>query len=1158
MYFTNAQESVRVCKNIPCNKIIVLDSNTVYKESIVLAGVLKFFFDQNKNTILVTSNTDSVSVCYLRFPFSLHKTFKTFDAQEYQKSQYFSTKNTTKYAIKAQKFNSEKEELFSFNNFEKSGNFTRGIAVGNNQNSFINSSLNLQLAGNVTENLKLTGAISDQNMPIQPNGYTQNVQSFDRIYLQLEQEKIFKITAGDYVMKNPNGTNYLKYLKNVQGLQTVYNYRIAQKDTASTTLGVSFAKGKFASIQIVGSAIADANAEQTLQEGVLGPYRLTGPNKERFVQVIANSEKVFLDGNELKRGFNNDYTIDYNSGEIRFTPNIIITKYSRIRIDFEYSDRIYARTNYQVSHAHELGKLKWNIDYYKEKDNPRSPLAITLSDENKVQLSLVGDTLEKAFVTGADSVGYSAGAILYRYVKDTLVNGSTYNGIYQYSTNPILANYVLNFSYVGQGNGDYVPALTINNGRVYEWVAPVAGVKQGSYIPLRIVTTPKSKSMITSSLKFALRNNERVYSEIALSTNDLNLYSNIGDADNQGKAIKMGYENTGTKISKKRKIYYLGGIDLELIDSNFVAMDRFRPADFDRDWNASPVSITNNLFTNNIVKAKDQILSSHIGLKDSLTKIKYTNVLRNRPNDVYGHQHKLEFSKIYNRFFIKGNYFTMLNTLKTTKATWNKLILDAGFKFKSYTQGYLYQKEDNRVLFIANDSVVKSAQNFQLYRFYTQTEDTLSKIKLNFYTEHRDDYMPLQGKLLHNSTSRTQNVGIGNNNSKINLIKLVLTYRITENNLVPNSATEHTFNSRFDWNGNWFNKSIKSDLVYTTSTGRELRKEFIYIPVPTGQGTYTWRDDNADGIQQLNEFYDAINFDEKTFIKTYVPTNQYIPVYNNNYNYRLTITPPVSWKNKNSIKKQLSKWSNNTYYTLDKSNLDNSVLARLNPIVGNISDTSLLRVNANFRNTLFWNRQKLKYGAEYTFNSQDVKQFLTNGFDARKTVIHQTNVRKMFGKKITIRINIDLVQKRNTSDFLSNKNYFIKGYLLKPECSFQPNNSFRISIHGAFYTKQNVVGVVGEHSQNKEMGAEIRWAKSSKRTLQVGFKTNNVEYKFATNTPLAYEMLDALKPGQNYYANLNYTQKIMNGLQLTLNYEARKFNGSPLIHLGKIQATALF
>src|SRR6478752_7493961 len=114
-----------------------------------------------------------------------------------------------------------------------------------------------------------------------------------------------------------------------------------------------------------------------------------------------------------------------------------------------------------------------------------------------------------------------------------------------------------------------------------------------------------------------------------------------------------------------------------------------------------------------------------------------------------------------------------------------------------------------------------------------------------------------------NSFSKTQNLILGTKIKKNHDFSLNTTLRNTENQLNSNTTlpkNEKTLISRLDWTGLMWQKSIKSELTFTTATGRELKREYIYIPVPTGQGNFTWRDDNQDGIQQLNEFYEAVNF----------------------------------------------------------------------------------------------------------------------------------------------------------------------------------------------------------------------------------------------------------------------------------------------------------
>jgi hypothetical protein len=203
---------------------------------------------------------------------------------------------------------------------------------------------------------------------------------------------------------------------------------------------------------------------------------------------------------------------------------------------------------------------------------------------------------------------------------------------------------------------------------------------------------------------------------------------------------------------------------------------------------------------------------------------------------------------------------------------------------------------DKNKLADTSGKVTRSAMYFDEVKFYVKNNDSMKTRYSTDYSIRKDKHVS-NSALTDFTTAKTVNVGFNTRFKQNNEINSTLTYRYLE--------YKETILGRTDWNSNLFKNHVRSELTVTTGTGRELKRQFIFLPAQGGTGNYIWLDQNNDGVQDLNEFVETNSAytytNTTTYIKSFVPTDSYFKAYTNTFNYRLDLTAPRSWKDKSKL-----------------------------------------------------------------------------------------------------------------------------------------------------------------------------------------------------------------------------------------------------------------
>ncbi len=1104
-------------------KIVVVPTDSVIqlKHRWILASSFRAFW-QNKQSLshqafrlrapqglLVLKknrvHTDTLFVSYRFLPIALPTQFYLYRPESRGKD------TLTGHSGQRNKSETPRRQEVASPLLQKSGSLTRSVTVGSNQGLRMDSGLHLQLSGQISPGVQVVAALTDQNTPIQPEGNTQTLNELDRVFIQVKSSHV-KATMGDFYL-NYTGSRYENYRRKLQGAQIQGAF-----DRYSFSASGAVSRGKFTTNRFHG------------REGDQGPYQLHGDQGQTDIIVLAGTEKVWVDGQPMTRGDENDYVIEYGSGQITFTRHRLITADSRIEVDFEYSDVKFQRNLWSARSKWKSasGRMAFSALFVREADDKDRPLDESYSQSDLARLRQIGDNRDSAFVTGAQFVGAgkgsfvqidSAGQKIYRYLGRNL------------------GDYQVRFSYAGQGAGDY---RYLGAGR-YQFV----GKGLGSYLPVRLLTLPQSQNFSAFELHLTPLKNLTLSGELALSQFDPNTFSPIGDSGHWGRAFQTLF--TWQPGLVKWSGILLGSLHvkgtLREENSRFRPVSRVEPVEYNRKWNLQTGRSGGEKVGEiqvNFHRKKQLSLAVEGGKNRQGTDF--------RSERWAGH---FRLTPVRGpKIFFQREWIASQRAAVGEKSGWLRQKGSVQFPLKWLEPEVAYEGE-RKLDHLFGDSL---RNGFRYDDWKTALHlVSFSRLKATVGTNWRNEDRWNNTGLAPDSRAVTRFFKSSLQNWHNLVVRLEWTAR-KRDYLSTNGQNRRTQLSDVAFLYTPFRRGLVADWRYQVSTTRLSKQERIYIKVDPGRGTYRF-DEN------LNEYVPDPFGD---YVLRNFSTGEFIPITDVQANFKMRLHPKRFWgrprKREGKWKTLLRNLAWDSYLRVDKKSSD-----------PNQSPTQLFERKTLFpvkttvfgryqiREDFFFLQNKSRQTLRFRWlENQEVNNRYTEG--GQTTFRQEQSLRwtGQLGRRVGAEANLLRRRVRRHYQFVGRQSRNVQGYVGRGKLSYYWRRKVEFQWSGE-------VGRDADVWQNPETVA-LYWNLGAGATLTLrgrGRIRTNLNWAEVRVTPsdriLPYEMAGGRAPGRNLNWQLAADYRLSSRLMLLLSYTGRKDRIYPkVVHIGRMEMKAYF
>ena len=1039
------------------------------------------------------------------------------------------------------------QDLFADTRLQRSGSLRRGIVAGTNQDLSLESGLHFEISGQITDDIEVVASLTDRSTPIQPDGTTQTLREFDQVYIRLMHE-MGMLQMGDIDMRLDQ-SNFAVIDRRLQGvgLQADLNRFGSYQGSAAVV------RGQYREMQFTG------------EDGVQGPYRLSGAENEQFIIVLAGSERVYINGERMTRGEENDYVIDYGLGEITFTSNRIITDHSRITVDFQYLRDAYTRSVVaaEAQHDHLLNnRLSFGVSAIREADNVNLSTQLFLTEQEREVLRQAGDDPDKAVVSGADSVGFRRDADFLLYSRvDTVFQGQQYR-VFQHIPGDSSGVYRVQFSRVPDGEGDYRRVGRAANGILYEW----AGPGMGNYMPQRRLSRPVEQSMVALRSRLRATQNLNIYGEWAASHFDRNRLSSIDNENNNDMSFLAGVQLD--PVSTRLGVFSLD-VRGRYEGKDFAYFDRVREVEFDRRWNLVHPDVSREERLEGSARwapADNTHLDIGAGTirRSGFQGVRGDLHFLSREEGLPALDYRLERIESEDRNFGEdGNWWRQRGRIDYD------ISLPVG-----YLQPEVEFEQEERLQKVAGsgspgspDSLLAGSLRFLEVGpgLYYHLSD---RFRIGSTIRYRKDEGVIGGGLTdesrgitqryvvdfrHGSLFQTRNT-VGVRQRRFEEIFRVEEQRMDSRGVLVRSVTDYR-----PWN-----RFIDTQVLYDANTERRALLQEAFIEVGPEFGQYVWIDLNDDGVQQVDEFFPEQSPNEGSFIKQLVPSDELFPVIALRVRWRATVDPAQIIDSHDA---RYSDW----LHFLSGIRWHSIVDIREESRTEKLQDIYLMRLHRFRDDSLTINgrifieqdvelfRNNTRRELRVTADRLRSQQQQASGLEKRRADHLRIRAGGRVSRRYRITSAVSLGRNENSSETFASRNYAISGGELRPRvdmrwsASLQSGAGFSLIRRTDRYPESpaTVNGTTVHLDARTNLGRRLHAA--------VRMEHRRFELTGGPSSSMGeFELTDGAGLGNTWVWSLQSDYRISDFLRASLQYDGRTVPGRPAIQTLRFTVNAVF